>query len=372
MSHGTASSETELTDDWFNNFIDQVLLSDHFEEHDIEPLLLTDDAPAVSTAGPSRQKTPPILSSTLPFFHVQETFLRKLSAQSMDEVFSPSPSDPINLPCPSVRGIHTPLNHVYFSDLRLGLIRKFFQISQGARFGELKRSLSFLLLSNTHLDPSIHAYLDALQDPSDSSRLVVEAASCRCAYRQRMHHLMAWDSKGQPNILAAARAYGAAVAFCVPEKQTIASFLLKYLPDINRYGLKVELQEQLYRFLLRSMERSRIMLALTSVLLCTVYAQDSNNTPPLDYRLYCHMFLNEVVDDLIRISRIDPQLPFHVELEDGSQMTTRSIISTTGCDHQQFLENVPVVRLNLFPHSKIFIFFSSGFALTIQIEKLVS
>lgn len=134
---------------------------------------------------------------------------------------------------------------------RLKWIKHVFRLSKGSRFGSQKRDIAFLLLSDCPLPSELSNLLEkeeSLGKIMNRSRGLLPLR-CQCPYKECMARVLGWEHKKSLNIIRAAELFGPAIAYCIPEKQSIVDFLrARQLAPVDCV-LRVDLQDRLFNYL---------------------------------------------------------------------------------------------------------------------------
>ena len=321
--------------------------SDHIEL--LISTFLQDDPPQTLSYSRASLKAHEDSSQSFPLSEYQSQKEYAHSSKTSSVVISCTDSSPIDQRQDLIeasRGRHA----FFWSSRRISAIHTVFRTSQGSRFGKLKQHLGFLLLTNTSHQVNIEKMItfrtfhDLSTDPS------VYKALCGCHYRRKMSQWLGWESNKPTDILAAAYAFGPAVAYCVPDKRFLVQQLERYcVAGIDPYSSKTILQDKLYHCFVVAMEKDHVPLAADQLISFTIKV--GGMAQILSISVNATATLHDLLSKAAKEIRCSIPENYSFEMPDGMLVCSPKFYRTFRCAHRFRSDLVSICNFTFFKTS---------------------
>lgn len=304
----------------------------YLNSHDFTVAVTGLDQPQLSSRALLR-----VSSGSLKFILPKDEVSRKLA----------SLNNPLDLPASTLSEDRPPRK--YYSEEKLELIRTAFRNSKGGIFGGIKPYLAYLLLSNSKFGIDFNRLLK-IKCSYNEFFLVpgVKAALCGCEERTRMSDMLGWKSPKNTDaidIFGAALKWGAAVAYCIPEKMIMIRFLTERKATVSHYAAKVELQDFLFHMLSELLvnRTPKISPGDVFVLKVSLGGQAEAQVQAPAYASFHEIFTRILVEGF----GIDPAQPYTCTLPDGRTLVSPLLFAVSCCAHRLAADAVSMSSCNV-------------------------
>ena len=223
------------------------------------------------------------------------------------------------------------VDHGHLSSQRLKWIKNIFRSSKGSRFGSQKRDIAFLLLSNCPVPSELTNLLEdekALRNILLRSRGMLHLI-CHCPHKECMINVLGWEHKKSQNIARAAELFGPAIAYCIPEKQSIVDFLRVHQSTPVDSVLRVDLQDDLFNYLDIYVKSTQLNISAESLI-----SFETSSCVGQEFIISGASTLDDLAKKVFAKMDIPVDQEYQFEMFDGRVANSHKSVSSFRCPHQ--------------------------------------